>query len=162
MAKLVLDDYRELNTQGSLKRDCPKCQAEQEWVLGTVDVLLEDENPRSLDPVYTPMPARQRLEKRGAKRYVVMLPVRTRQWEGGEEVTRTENLSHMGMCFLSNLAMKEGDTVFLTVGDLPADQQVEVAARIAWRRPLGGSKSLYGVRLTDPKQICASLKGDSG
>jgi Tfp pilus assembly protein PilZ len=47
--------------------------------------------------------------------------------------------------------MKEGDTVFLTVGDRPEDQQVEVAARIAWRRPLGGSKSLYGVRLADPK-----------
>ena len=81
-----------------------------------------------------------------------MLPVRTRHWEGGEEVTRTENLSHMGMCFSSNLVMKEGDTVFLTVGDLPENQQVEVAARIAWRRPLGGSRSLYGVRISEPQK----------
>jgi hypothetical protein len=152
MAKLVLDDYRELNTQGSLKRDCPKCRAEREWVLGTVDVSLEDANSRSLDPVYSPIPTHQGAQKRIAQRYVVMLPVRTRHWEGGEEVTRTENLSHMGMCFSSNLVMKEGETVFLTVGDLPEDQQVEVAARIAWRRPLGGSRSLYGVRLSDPRQ----------
>ena len=151
MAKLVLDDYRELNTQGSLKRDCPKCRAEREWVLGTVDVSLEDANSRSLDPVYSPIPTHRGAQKRIAQRYVVMLPVRTRHWEGGEEVTRTENLSHMGMCFSSNLVMKEGETVFLTVGDLPEDQQVEVAARIAWRRPLGGSRSLYGVRLSDPQ-----------
>jgi hypothetical protein len=151
MAKLVIDDYRELNTQGSLKRDCPKCRAEREWVLGTVDVSLEDAKPRSLDPAYSSTATHQEPQKPRAKRYVVMLPVRTRHWEGGEEVTRTENLSHMGMCFSSNLVMKEGDTVFLTVGGLPEDQQVEVAARIAWRRPLG-SKSLYGVRLSDPKQ----------
>lgn len=148
MAKLVLDDYRELNTQGFLKRDCPKCQTEQDWVLGTVDVAREDASAKSVDPVYSPnSPSSKR-----AERYVVMLPLRTRHWEGGEEVTRTENLSHMGMCFSSNLVMKEGDTVFLTVGDLPVDQQVEVAARIAWRRPVGGSKSLYGVRIIDPQQ----------
>jgi hypothetical protein len=152
MAKLVLDDYRELNTQGSLKRDCPKCRAEREWVLGTVDVAREDANSRPSDPVYSPVSTLQGLQKRTAQRYVVMLPVRTRHWEGGEEVTRTENLSHMGMCFSSTLVMKEGDTVFLTVGDLPEDQQVEVAARIAWRRPVGGSKFLYGVRLCEPQQ----------
>jgi len=151
MAKLVLDDYRDLNAQGSLKRDCPRCQAEREWVLGTVDVTLEDSSPKSLDPVYSASPAQASGPTRAA-RYVVMLPVRTRHWEGAEEVTRTENLSHMGMCFSSNLVMKEGDTVFLTVGDLPEDQQVEVAARIAWRRPLSGSKALYGVRITDPQQ----------
>jgi hypothetical protein len=152
MAKLVMDDYRELNAQGSLKRDCPKCRAEREWVLGTVDVALEDASSRASDPRHAPTTTLQGAQRRAAKRYVVMLPVRTRYWEGGEEVTRTENLSHMGMCFSSNLVMKEGETVFLTVGDLPEDQQVEVPARIVWRRPLGGSKSLYGVRLSDPQQ----------
>jgi len=151
MTELVMDDYRELNAQGSLKRDCPKCQAEREWVLGTVDVTLEDMSRKSVDPEYSIAETLQAAQRRTAKRYVVMLPVRTRHWEGGEEVTHTENLSHMGMCFSSNLVMKEGDTVFLTVGDQPEDQQVEVAARICWRRPLGGSKSLYGVRLTGPE-----------
>jgi hypothetical protein len=146
MAKLVLDDYRELNTQGSLKRDCPKCQAEREWVLGMVDISMEDDSG-CLDPIYTPRAAFEGGEKRAAQRYIIMLPIRTRHWEGGEEVTRTENLSPMGMCFTSSLVMKEGDTVFLTVGDQPEEQ--EVVARIAWRRPLGGSKSLYGVRLTE-------------
>jgi len=150
MAKLVIDDYRELNTQGSIKRDCPKCRAEREWVLGTVDVALADAKSKSLDPLYSSTSTQQGSPAPRAKRYVVMLPVRTRHWEGGEEVTRTENLSHMGMCFSSTLVMKEGDTVFLTVGDLPEDQQVEVAARIAWRRPLEGSRSLYGVRLSEP------------
>ena len=151
MAKLVLDDYRELNLHGLLKRDCPKCGVERDWVLGTVDVLSEDVASPTPDSVSSAHPPSLGSPKRAAKRYVVMLPVRTRHWEGGEEVTRTENLSQMGMCFSSNLLMKEGDTVFLTVGDLPEDQQVEVAARIAWRRPVGGTKSLYGVRLAEPK-----------
>jgi hypothetical protein len=152
MAKLVLDDYRELNTQGLLKRDCPKCRAEREWVLGTVDAWLEDADSKLSDPVYSRISTLPRSQRRSAKRYVVMLPVRIRHGEGAEEVTRTEIVSQMGMCFSSNLVMKEGDAVFLTVGDLSEDPQVEVSARIVWRRPLGGSKSLYGVRINDPKQ----------
>ena len=147
LAKLLLDDYRELNNQGSLKRDCPKCGAEREWILGTVDVSLEDGDSRLPNPIAT-APAS---ERRNSKRYVVRLPLRTRNWDGREEVTRTETLSAMGMCFMSELGMKEGDVVFLTAGDVPENQKVEVSARIAWRRPVGGSKSLYGARFADPK-----------
>jgi len=152
MAQLVLEDYRELNNQGSLKRGCPSCGREREWVFGTVEVAIEEPGTHSLDPVYLPVAPPRTLERRAAKRYVVMLPLRTRHWDGEVEETRTENLSKVGICFMSDLVMQERDILFLTVGDRPKEQQVEVSARIAWRRPLEGNKSLYGVRLGDPKE----------
>src|SRR5208283_2538460 len=84
MAKLVLDDYRELNTQGSLKRDCPKCRAEREWVLGTVDPSLENADSKWFDPGYSRIASLPQAQRRSAKRYVVMLPVRIRHGDGGE------------------------------------------------------------------------------
>jgi hypothetical protein len=66
---------------------------------------------------------------------------------GREEVTRTENLSRLGICFMSDLKMHEGDTVFVTVGPDPGDKR---PARVVWRRPSPeGDRALYGVRLEE-------------
>ena len=67
MAKLVFDDYRELNTQGSLKRECPKCKTEREWSLGTVDVSLKDAKPGPVDPALGADHALEEIIARAAK-----------------------------------------------------------------------------------------------
>ena len=88
-------------------------------------------------------------ERRGTKRFVAILPLRVRNREGRESLTTTENLSKTGLCFISDMTVQEGEPIFLTVAPGGPDPTQELPARVAWRRPLGGSgKSLYGVRLT--------------
>jgi len=76
------------------------------------------------------------------------LPVRIRL----EEIGETENLSPSGLCFSSELAIRVGDRVWLTVGYIPGGNEKEVAARILWRKELaGGKRALYGVQLEHAK-----------
>ena len=67
------------------------------------------------------------------------LPVRIRLPNGREEVARTENLSRMGVCFVSDLDMQPEDLSHLTIGYAPGEKQGEAMARVVWRRAIEGS-----------------------
>ena len=87
-------------------------------------------------------------DHRRERRLTMCLPVRIRLEEMGE----TENLSPSGLCFTSELMMREGDRVWLTVGYAPGGNEKEVAARVSWRKELpGGKRALYGVQLEHDK-----------
>jgi len=149
LAKLTLEQYRTLIDQSSLSRHCKQCDALTEWSFGFVDAEPEP-LPGQPPPTTEPWVPAQDSERRAAKRLTVKLPVRVRLEDGREEVTRTENLSKTGVCFASGLALKEGDTLQLTVGYTPGSHEAEVRARVIWRRELEGmNRALYGVRLEE-------------
>ena len=76
------------------------------------------------------------------------LPVRIRL----EEIGETENLSPSGLCFSSELAIRVGDRVWLTVGYAPGGNEKEVAAQVVWSKVLaGGKRALYGVQIEHDK-----------
>ncbi len=149
MSRLSIEKYRELNERAQLRRPCSQCQKTTDWRIGFVEILRKDAvvGAASGGSVETIPPSIQ--ERRETKRFVAILPLRVRNREGQETLTTTENLSKTGLCFISDMGVEEGDRIFLTVAPGGPDPTQELPARVAWRRPLGGSgKSLYGVRLT--------------
>jgi hypothetical protein len=117
------------------------------WKFGSVQVTHEEAASPGLRSILSALFPPGRAERRRTKRSVVLLPVSIRGRDGKEEVTRTENLSKLGISFMSDLTMHEGDTVFLTVG---RDPGVKQPARIVWRRPSGEKgRALYGVKLEE-------------
>lgn len=142
MAQLTLEKYQSLSTHQSLSRGCPECGAITEWKFG----FIEGEREEAVcAPSASAGPASaESAERRRAKRVTVKVPVRIRL----EEIGQTENLSNSGVCFTSDLMLRVGDRVQLTVGYTPEGQQQEVPARVVWRQELeGANRALYGVQL---------------
>ena len=88
------------------------------------------------------------LEKGQEERMLIKLPVLIRLPDGCEENSRTENLSKSGLCFACSIDMQVGDTVYVSVGLDPPEDQRDIPASILWRRPpKGKARVLYGAKL---------------
>ena len=147
MAELTLDQHHELVAQFSLARSCRKCGMKTEWRFGSVEVAQEEVGSPAMRSFAPELFSPDGTERRRTKRFVVLLPLRIRDRDGREEVTRTENLSKLGISFLSDLKMQEGDNVLLTFGPDPGVTQ---PARIVWCRPSREKgRGLYGVKLEE-------------
>lgn len=148
MTQLADGNYREIINESPVTRTCAKCGGETEWRLGLVDFTPEEMASPAISALASQLAAPGGAERRRDTRYVVLLPLRIRDENGKEEVTRSENVSKSGVCFGSNLEMDDGATIDLTIG--PAGgEQLRAPARIAWRRPFGAGRFLYGVRLQE-------------
>ncbi|HUZ46972.1 MAG TPA: PilZ domain-containing protein [Terriglobia bacterium] len=148
LARLGLRDYRDLSSRGVLGRNCPICGRESEWTFGYAEALAQtDPWQGDAAPAETPSSGGGE-EKRIAKRLAVKLPISIRLPNGQEEVARTENLSRMGVCFISDLKLEEGDFIRLTVGYVLGENADEVMARVVWRRSREEANGfIYGVHL---------------
>jgi hypothetical protein len=147
MVELSLDQYHGLIAQSSTARPCQKCGMTTEWRFGSVEVTREEVASPALSLIASALFPPGGTERRHAERLVVLLPLRITDQNGREEFTRTENLSKLGICFMSDLAMQEGDTVFVAVGPDPGSKR---PARIVWCRPSREKgRTLYGVRLEE-------------
>lgn len=147
MAELSMEQYRELSENSALTRPCAQCGGDTPWEFGFAEIVVTDaRSTLSVEPT-SAISAPKGEERRQAKRFVAMLPLRLRTRDGKEETTRTENLSKLGLCFLSDLDIQEGDVVHLSVGPIEEDKK-ELPARVSWHRRLThAGRSLYGVRL---------------
>jgi hypothetical protein len=144
LAQLTLEQYQTIITHPSLSRDCQQCGVITEWKFGYVEGgrgAAAQVSEHSSSATQTAL-----AERRRAKRVPVKMPVRIRL----EEIGQTENLSTSGVCFSSDLVLRVGDRVQLTVGYDPKGSQKEVPAHVVWRRPFEGTKrALYGVQLEE-------------
>lgn len=147
---LTLEQYRGVVKEGSLSRFCAKCAAVRPWGLSFARTeATPGMGPDPARATQKPSPAPQ-TERRRSKRLTVKVPVRVRLANGGEELTRSENLSRIGLCLISCLEIAEGEKILVTVGLTPDGAQAEEPARIVWRRSLQGpSQTLYGLELTE-------------
>jgi len=149
LAHLTLDQYRALGRHPSLKRACVQCGASTSWRYGYVD---SDEGfPVEPPPPHRPPSTQRSSEQRKAKRLTVRLPVHIRWEDGREELSRTENLSKTGVCFISESKMKVGDVIRLTVGYTGPGNETEVSGHVVRRQELEGTnRVMYGVHLDEP------------
>jgi hypothetical protein len=149
LAQLKMAQFRLLSERSSMTRNCIQCSAPTEWRFGSVDG-----NAVKVVPVAGPGGEKASsggAERRRAKRMTVKLPVRIRLINGREEVTRTENLSRTGVCFICQESMTVGQVINLTVGYEPGKNESEISAQVVWCQPLGEtSRTVYGVHLGDP------------
>jgi hypothetical protein len=147
-AKVTRAQYQRIVTHSSVSRSCRECEAITEW--GVVYLNGDTHMGNSLPPhpaLPTAPPPKTR-DPRREKRMTMQLPVRIRL----EEIGETENLSPSGLCFSSELAIRVGDRVWLTVGYAPGDNEKEVAARVVWSKELaGGKRALYGAQIEHDK-----------
>ena len=148
MAALNLQQYRRLLAKSSLPRPCLKCGDTKDWKFGFVEAELED-IPRSVADVTTfGSTPQDGAEKRRDKRLVVKVPLGVRLADGLEETATTENISKSGLCFASDLGIKVGDRVFVSVGPEAPEEQRNIPARVMWRRPAKDKgRAFYGVKL---------------
>jgi hypothetical protein len=152
LAQITLDEYRELSNQSWLARHCPNCGKSTPWEFGFAEVLLEETWAKAPSKVAEAL--RQGNDRRKTRRFVAMLPLKLRNLSGRTENTRTENLSSLGLCFMSVVPMEAGTVIYLLVAGPAEVGKEEVPARIAWRRPIAGSdRSIYGVRLEAVEEI---------
>lgn len=151
LARLSLDDYRRLSGQGKLQRNCQTC-GDSEWRFGYAEALAQSEAWQR-NAVALGVGLAGEADKRIARRLAVHLPISIRLLDGREEPARTENLSKMGVCFVTDLKLEEGEFIRLTVGYVLGADADEVTARVVWRRALEESKRyVYGVHLERDRQ----------
>ncbi len=142
LAQLTMDQYRELSAESTLSRPCPECRADSIWEFGFAEVMIQESSGGAHLP-----PGMG--DRRNLKRFVAMLPLRLRDHNGKQSATRTENLSKLGLCFISDMKIESGDALYLSAGPMEKGKK-ELPVRVAWRRPISGSDhAVYGVRLED-------------
>ncbi|MGE5325623.1 MAG: PilZ domain-containing protein [Deltaproteobacteria bacterium] len=147
LAQLTMQHYRELSVNSALIRECSRCGRPTKWEFGFAEVLPEESLRKAPASVAAALRLPGGKDRRQTKRYVAMLPVRLRTDSGKMETARSENLCKLGLCFVSEIPLEPGDTIYLSVGPLESGKK-ELPARVAWRRPVTGSdRSLIGVRL---------------
>jgi hypothetical protein len=109
----------------SLARPSEKCTETTEWSLGFEEIEV-DEEPG----------CRGEVEERRTNNISVDLPARI----GPQDLCRS------GIRLISTLGMKEGECVRVTVGHGSVDNQMELEARVVWRKALEGTdRAIYGL-----------------
>jgi PilZ domain-containing protein len=131
-----------LTSSGLLTRKCDVCGQSTAWSYA--------EQPRPIAPgggeVFSESSegagAHQRLYKRAALR----LPIQVRDYYGGAEITKSENVSKGGLCFTSENKYEVGSGILVTCPYNPRGNNIEVRARVVRRQQIpGSSRNIYGV-----------------
>jgi PilZ domain-containing protein len=131
-----------LMSSGLLTRECDVCGHPTAWSYA--------EQPRTLAPgtgearldASEATGAPQRFYKRAALR----LPIQVRDYYGGAELTKSENVSKSGLCFTSEKKYEIGSGILVTCPYDPRGNNIEVRARIVRRQQVpGSSRIIYGV-----------------
>jgi len=86
-------------------------------------------------------------DRRQHRRVSLQLPVLVRDFYGGAEINKSENVSKTGFCFASEKTYQMGEAVVVVCPYDAARQKIEVRARIVRILDiLGTRRRLYGVR----------------
>lgn len=130
-----------LETSGILARRCVKCGAETPWGYSETELQTAGsaENPA--------FAAASGEERRRHRRVVLQMPILIRDYFGGAEVTKSENVSKGGVGFASEKIYQIGQGVMIACPYDKASHNIEVPGHIASRRDITGTnRKLYGVR----------------
>lgn len=130
-----------LETSGILTRPCARCEAETPWGYSENEL-------QSVGSAEAPAPsAASGAERRKHRRVVLQMPILIRDYFGGVEVTKSENVSKGGVGFASEKVYQIGEGVMIACPYDKSGHNIEVPAHIATRRDISGTnRKLYGVR----------------
>lgn len=146
LMRVSLVDVEVLDTSGILTQPCAQCERETRWRLS--------ERQPGMVAIEKPVAKGGRLgptggaENRRHRRSSLQLPVLIRDYYGGSEVTKTENVSKGGFCFLSDKIHQLGEALVVVCPfDPSTTDHIEVRARVVRSLPVEGSaRKVYGVR----------------
>jgi hypothetical protein len=91
-------------------------------------------------------------DRRRHRRICLQLPVLVRDYYGGVEISKSENVSKGGFCFASEKTYHVGQGIMAVCPyNSSSSQNIEVKARFVRRHLLEGTqRKLYGVRYDPP------------
>ena len=151
LMQLSLVEVEVLETSGIISRPCVHCEVITPWGIAEKQVAM------SSPPEETGMTeeVQQRVtggsDQRRHRRIALQLPVLLRDYYGGGEITKTENISKGGFWFVTEKTYHVGEGVVVVCPYDPRGHNIEVRARVVRMREIAGtSRKFYGVRYDSP------------
>lgn len=147
---LTLVEVDVLETSGILSKNCTACAAETPW--GYAEKQLAMDAPLGESTMVEELPAQapaatQATPQRRHRRVALQLPVLIRDYYGGVEITKSENVSKGGFCFASEKNHHIGAGIMVVCPYSSEGQNIEVRARVVRRQGIeGANRKFYGVR----------------
>jgi hypothetical protein len=139
----------EILKSGALQRLCQDCGAPTNWQYADVGLRV-----RQVDPPEAPaapklegtQPPAPKVGKRAHKRLALKLSILVRDQKGGQEVSKTDNLSKGGLAVSLGLKLEVGDVVAVfcpySEGGQNLEQTAEVRSRLTF---FAGERWIYGL-----------------
>jgi PilZ domain-containing protein len=147
---LSLVEVEVLGTSGILTKSCEHCGTQSPWGYAEKHLAMGSPSDSALTrqvQAEADKVAKGGAERRRYQRVALQLQVRIRNYYGGVEVGRSENISKGGFCFASEVNYQIGEGLMVVCPFDHRGQSIEVRARVVRRRPMEGtSRNVYGVR----------------
>jgi hypothetical protein len=146
LKQLSVVESEVLETAGILSRLCGTCEAKTPWGFADKQPAMESPPVEAVKGVGTAVTGAPRgADRRRHRRAPLKLPVLVRDYQGGAEITKSEDVSKGGFCFVSEKPYLPGSAVMVACPYHVVGQNLEVAARIVRQgRVEGTSRKVYG------------------
>jgi hypothetical protein len=153
-SELSAGEFRSLTTDWQLARPCSTCGKPTEWTF-TETMLGADRRTdfwgwlATAGVHFAPPTAPPQHERRQEPRAELQLPLRVATVAGDEETVMSENISQNGLCFTSNRAYGQGETLLITLKPAGAVAPQTKRGNVVRSSPAEGGGTRYGIRLVE-------------
>lgn len=145
---LSLVQVEVLETSGLLTKSCHHCGVSTPWGYAEKQVAMGG-SPGEAAAIADAQAAATGADLRRHRRVSLQLPALVRDYYGGVEVTKSENVSKGGFCFASEKNYLIGQGLQVVCPYNPSASNIETRARIVRRHEVEGTnRKVYGVRYT--------------
>ncbi|MGH9358764.1 MAG: PilZ domain-containing protein, partial [Terriglobia bacterium] len=143
LARLSLVEVDVLETAGILSRYCSNCESSAPWGFAESELKHSKNEPPAL-PAAGGAPS---AERRRHRRAVLQLPIRIRDYFGGIEIAKSENVSKGGVCFATEKNYHLGEGLMVACPYDEKSQNIEVTAHVVSRQEIPQShRKVYRVK----------------
>ncbi|MGH9396970.1 MAG: PilZ domain-containing protein [Terriglobia bacterium] len=144
MVRLGMIEIEVLETAGIFARHCVACHSMTTWGYAESEIRAAGEALSPAAPAGAPTSPR---ERRKHRRAVLQMPILIRDYFGGIEVTKSENVSKGGIGFASEKVYQLGEGIMVACPYHKHGENIEVPAHIVSCREMDGAhRKIYGVR----------------
>ncbi|MGH9449806.1 MAG: PilZ domain-containing protein [Terriglobia bacterium] len=144
MVRLGMIEVEVLDTAGIFARACPACGVMTPWGYAESQIRAAGE---ALSPPTPAGASPSAKERRKHRRVVLQMAIRIKDYFGGIEITKSENVSKGGVSFASDKVYQLGEGVMVACPYNKHGENIEVPAHIVSCRDVGGTRrKIYGVR----------------
>lgn len=148
LQRVSLVEVEVLETSGLLSRRCENCAGETRWGYAEKQVAMGAPPGESAMVAEAGAAVAPGAIQRKHRRVSLQLPALVKDYYGGVEITKTENVSKGGFCIASEKDYQVGEGVMVACPySASAQQSIEVRARVVRRQNIEGTnRKVYGIR----------------
>ncbi len=151
LVPVSLVEVEVLETSGILSKHCESCDATSQWAHTKKQITMPGPPGAGKKPQpNTESPSATGDNRRRFRRVSLHLPARICDYDGGVEITRSENISKGGFCFSSEKRYQPGQGIMVTCPYDSAGANIEVRARVVNCIETKGNRSkVYGIEFLE-------------